>query len=76
MVLADRGERLRKELAGIDGVAIRLEAAKVVIGQFIDAVRSGQANDPALAEELERVSAWGRWPLSTSPGWTTTPTTR
>ncbi|WP_406416190.1 hypothetical protein OH809_39905 [Streptomyces sp. NBC_00873] len=60
MVLADRAERLRKELAEIDAEAVRLEAAKVVVGQFIDVERSGQADDPALAEELERISAWRR----------------
>ncbi|MFD7283623.1 hypothetical protein ACFV80_43200 [Streptomyces sp. NPDC059862] len=42
-------ERLRKKVA-------RLEAAEVVIGQFIEAERSGQADDPAVAEELERVT--------------------
>ncbi|MEV6057927.1 hypothetical protein [Streptomyces sp. NPDC052107] len=54
--LADRAERLRKELAEIDAEVTRLEAAEVVIGQFIEAERSGQAGDLAVAEELERVT--------------------
>ncbi|MCX4734543.1 hypothetical protein [Streptomyces sp. NBC_01363] len=56
VVLADRAERLRKELAGIDAEVARLEASEVVIGQFIEAERSGQADDRAVAEELERVT--------------------
>ncbi|WP_406424424.1 hypothetical protein OH809_02520 [Streptomyces sp. NBC_00873] len=56
VVLADRAERLRKELAEIDAEVARLEAAEVVIGQFIEAEQSGQADDPAMAEELERVT--------------------
>ena len=59
VVLADRAERLRKDLAEIDAEAARLEAAEVVIGQFIEAERSGQADDPAVAEELERVTTPG-----------------
>ncbi|MFF3518668.1 hypothetical protein [Streptomyces sp. NPDC002573] len=57
VVLADRAERLRKELAEIDAEVARLEAAEVVIGQFIEADRSGQADDPVMAAELERVTA-------------------
>jgi hypothetical protein len=57
VVLSDRAERLRKELAEIDAEVARLEAAEVVIGQFIEAERSGQADDPVMAEELERVTA-------------------
>jgi hypothetical protein len=57
VVLADRAERLRKELAEIHAEVTRLEAAEVVIGQFIEAERSGQADDPVMAEELERVTA-------------------
>ncbi|MFB6963435.1 hypothetical protein ACFCYB_42485 [Streptomyces sp. NPDC056309] len=57
VVLADRAERLRKELAEIDAEVARLEAAEVVIGQFIEAERSGQADDSAMAEELKRVTA-------------------
>lgn len=56
VVLADRAGRLRKELAEIDAEVARLEAAEVVIGQFIEAERSGQTEDPAVAEELERVT--------------------
>jgi hypothetical protein len=59
VVLADRAERLRKELAEIDAEVARLEAAEVVIGQFIEAERSGQAKDPVAAEELERVTTAG-----------------
>ncbi|MGW4518737.1 hypothetical protein ACWEO4_44180 [Streptomyces sp. NPDC004393] len=57
VVLADRAERLRKELAEIDAEVARLEAAEVVIGQFLEAERSGQADDPVMAAELERVTA-------------------
>lgn len=56
VVLADRAERLRKELAEIDAEVARLEAAEVVIGQFIEAERAGEADDPAVAAELERVT--------------------
>ncbi|MBE1600773.1 hypothetical protein H4687_006902 [Streptomyces stelliscabiei] len=59
VVLADRAERLRKELAEIDAEVVRLEAAEMVIGQFIEAERSGQADDPDVAEELERVTTPG-----------------
>ncbi|MFE4958525.1 hypothetical protein ACFRCW_31895 [Streptomyces sp. NPDC056653] len=48
VVLADRAERLRKELAEIDAEVARLEAAEVVIGQFIEAERSGQVDDPVV----------------------------
>jgi hypothetical protein len=41
----------------IDAEVARLEAAEVVIGQFIGAERSGQADDLAVAEELERGTA-------------------
>lgn len=57
IVLADRAERLRKELAEIDAEVARLEAAEVVIGQFIEAERAGEADDPHLDAELERVTA-------------------
>ncbi|MET8630712.1 hypothetical protein ABZW30_44685 [Kitasatospora sp. NPDC004669] len=56
LVLADRAERLRKELAELDVEVARLEAAEVVFGQFADAQRVGQADDAAMAEELERVT--------------------
>ncbi|OKI25551.1 hypothetical protein [Streptomyces sp. CB03911] len=39
VVLADRAERLRKELAEIDAEVARLVAAEVVFGQFADAQR-------------------------------------
>ncbi|MEV0186576.1 hypothetical protein AB0I54_46425 [Streptomyces sp. NPDC050625] len=38
-------------LAEIDAEVARLEAAEVVIGQFIEAERSGQADDPVMAAE-------------------------
>ncbi|MEV0538066.1 hypothetical protein [Kitasatospora sp. NPDC050463] len=60
VVLADRAERLRKELPEVDAEVARLEAAEVVFGQFVDAERSGKADAPAMAEEFERVT--------TSPG--------
>lgn len=56
VVLADRAERLRKEPAEIDAEVARLEAAQVVIGQFIEAERSGQADDAAVTGELTRVT--------------------
>ncbi|GAB2826324.1 hypothetical protein GCM10027073_64280 [Streptomyces chlorus] len=59
VVLADRAEGLRKELAEIDAEVVRLEAAEMVIGQFIEAKRSGQTDDPDVAEELERVTTPG-----------------
>ncbi|MET4641585.1 hypothetical protein ABID95_001306 [Streptomyces atratus] len=54
LVLADRAERLRKELADLDVEVSRLEAEEVVFGQFADAQRAGQADDPAMAGEFER----------------------
>ncbi|MFB7457033.1 hypothetical protein [Streptomyces sp. NPDC056188] len=59
MVLAERAERLRKELAEIDAEVARLEAAEVVIGQFIEAERAGEADDPAMDAELERMTTPG-----------------
>jgi len=56
LVLADRAERLREELAVLDAEVAGLEAAEVVFGQFADAQRAGRADDPAMAEELERVT--------------------
>ncbi|MFI6726051.1 hypothetical protein NRF20_38255 [Streptomyces sp. R-74717] len=56
LVPADRAERLRGELTELDAELARLEAAEVVFGQFADAQRAGQADDPAMAEELERVT--------------------
>lgn len=49
VVLADQAEQLRKELAEIE--------AEVVIGRFIEAERAGEADDPAMHAELERVTA-------------------
>ncbi|AWN30116.1 hypothetical protein [Streptomyces sp. NEAU-S7GS2] len=60
VVLTDRAEQLRKELTEIEAEVARLEAAEVVIGQFIEAERAGEADDPAIDTELERVT--------TSPG--------
>ncbi|MFF3469068.1 hypothetical protein [Streptomyces sp. NPDC002619] len=57
MVLAERAERLRKELAEIDAEVARLEAAEVVIGQFTEAERAGEADDPAMDAELEQVTS-------------------
>ncbi|MCX4745972.1 hypothetical protein OG455_10615 [Kitasatospora sp. NBC_01287] len=57
VVLADRAVRLRKELVEIESEVARLEAAEVVIGQFIEAERSGTADERVMAEELERVTA-------------------
>ena len=60
LVLADRAERLRKELVDLEAEVERLAAAEVVFGQFADAQRAGQTEDPVMAEEFERVT--------TSPG--------
>ncbi|MFF5090308.1 hypothetical protein [Streptomyces niveus] len=57
VALADRAVRLREELAEIEAEVARLEAAEVVIGQFIEAERTGLADAPAVAEEFERVTA-------------------
>lgn len=57
VVLADRVEQLRKELAETEAEVARLEAAEVVIGQFIEAERVGEADDPVMDAELERVTA-------------------
>ncbi|MGW6357647.1 hypothetical protein ACWFR5_21325 [Streptomyces sp. NPDC055092] len=54
-MLADRVEQLRKELAETEAEVARPEAAKVVIGQFIEAERAGEADDPAMDAEP---SAW------------------
>ncbi|MFD3681754.1 hypothetical protein [Streptomyces sp. NPDC058613] len=57
LILADRAERLRKELADLDLEVARLEAAEVVFGQFADAQRAGWTDDPEMAAELERVTS-------------------
>jgi hypothetical protein len=56
LVLADRAERLRKELADLDVEVARLEAVEVLFGQFADAQRAGQADDPAMVGEFKRVA--------------------
>ncbi len=55
-MLADRVERLRKELVEAEAEVARLEAAEVVFGQFIEAERAGEADDPAVDAEFERVT--------------------
>ncbi|GGX34089.1 hypothetical protein GCM10010341_64510 [Streptomyces noursei] len=50
-------ERLRKELVEIDAEVVRLEAAEVVISQFIEAERAGEADDAETDAALERVTA-------------------
>ncbi|OKI25547.1 hypothetical protein [Streptomyces sp. CB03911] len=57
LVLAARAERLREELADLDVEVVRLEAAEMVFGQFADAQRVGQGDEPAMAEEFERVTS-------------------
>ncbi len=52
IVLADRVEELRKELAETEAEVARLEAAEVVIGQFIEAERADEADDPVMDAEL------------------------
>ncbi|MFH0520479.1 hypothetical protein ACHBTE_25300 [Streptomyces sp. M41] len=56
MIRFDRAGRLREELVEIDAEVARLKAAGVVIGQFVAAEHSGQADDPAMAEELEQIT--------------------
>ncbi|MEU8691483.1 hypothetical protein [Streptomyces sp. NPDC048665] len=74
VVLADRAERLRKELAEIDAELARLEAAEVVIGQFIEAERAGEADDrpwpPSWSgSRLPRVRAGCSWSRTASRPW-------
>ncbi|GAB3171462.1 hypothetical protein [Streptomyces incanus] len=57
IVLADRVEQLRRELAETEAEVARLGAAEVVIGQFIEAERAGEADDPVMDAEPERVTA-------------------
>ncbi|MGY3205831.1 hypothetical protein [Streptomyces sp. TE5632] len=59
IALADRVEQLRKELAETEAEVARPEAAEVVIGQFIEAERAGEADDPAMDAELERMTTPG-----------------
>ncbi|MFJ3826310.1 P-loop NTPase family protein [Streptomyces nodosus] len=54
---AERAERLREELVEIDAEVACPEAAEVVIGQFIEAERAGEADDPAVDAELEWVTS-------------------
>ncbi|MFC9626945.1 hypothetical protein ACFTXM_45655 [Streptomyces sp. NPDC056930] len=46
VLLTDRAERLRKELAEIDVEMTRLEAAEVVFGQYAEATDGGRRDDP------------------------------
>jgi hypothetical protein len=65
-VLADRAERLRKEIAEADAEVVRLEAAEVVIGQFIKVERSGQATTrpwPRSWSVSRRVRVRAGWAL-------------
>ncbi|WP_413751749.1 hypothetical protein NRF20_45580 [Streptomyces sp. R-74717] len=48
VLLADRAERLRKELAEIDVEVARLEAAEVVFGQYAEATDGGRRDDPVV----------------------------
>ncbi|CAM5464109.1 hypothetical protein [Streptomyces aurantiogriseus] len=56
VVLADRVEQLRKELAETEAEVGRPEAAEVVFGQFIEVERAGEADDSAVDAEFERVT--------------------
>ncbi|MER5183075.1 hypothetical protein ABT009_32770 [Streptomyces sp. NPDC002896] len=56
IVLAERVEQLRKELAETEAEVARPEAAEVVIGHFIEAKRAGEADDAVMDAELERVT--------------------
>ena len=56
IVLAERVEQLRKELAETEAEVARLEAAEVVIGQFIEAERAGEVDDAGMDAVLERVT--------------------
>ncbi|GGU80141.1 hypothetical protein GCM10010211_52840 [Streptomyces albospinus] len=57
MVLVEHAEQPRKEPAETEAEVARLEVAEVVIGQFIEAERFGEADDPVMDAELERVTA-------------------
>ncbi|MFH9355790.1 hypothetical protein [Kitasatospora sp. NPDC017646] len=50
------GGAATQRAAEIDAEVARLEAAEVVFGQFADARRTGKVDDPAMAEEFERVT--------------------
>ncbi|MFJ8313389.1 MULTISPECIES: hypothetical protein [unclassified Streptomyces] len=56
MVFEGRAELLRKELVEIEAEILRLEAAEVVIAQFAEADRAGEADDPEMDAEFERVT--------------------
>jgi len=58
VVLADRTERLRKEFAEIDAEVVRPEAAKVVIGQFIEAERTGQCGCRSIIHPGHGLVRW------------------
>ncbi|WP_327271962.1 hypothetical protein OG609_06815 [Streptomyces sp. NBC_01224] len=51
VLLADRAERLRKELAEIDVEVARLEAAEVVFGQYAEATDGSRRDDPMVAPD-------------------------
>lgn len=53
VLLVDRAELLRKELAEIDVEVARLEAAEVVFGQYADATDSGRSRGPVLKPDAE-----------------------
>ncbi|MEU9624242.1 hypothetical protein [Streptomyces sp. NPDC048155] len=48
VLLADRAERLREELAEIDVEVARLEAADVVFGQYAEATDGGRRDEPVV----------------------------
>lgn len=56
MVFESRAELLRKELVEIEAEILRLEAAEVVIAQFTEADRAGEADDPDMDSEFEKVT--------------------
>lgn len=48
LVLADRAERLGRELAEFDVEVARLEAAEVMFGQYAEAMDGGRRDDPVV----------------------------
>lgn len=64
VLLADRAERLRKELAEIDVEVARLEAAEVVFGQYAEATDGGRRDDPVMRPDPVESDA----PVTQAPG--------
>ncbi|MGW1105278.1 hypothetical protein [Streptomyces sp. NPDC002540] len=51
VLLADRAERLRKELAEIEVEVAWLEATEMVFGQYVEATDGGRRDDPVVESD-------------------------